>query len=145
MPPEDRPVVGLCERGCGRCGSPLGIDRHVLDFEHLRDGRNAGDGVLGELSDAVREGAEELIADVYRAAAHAGDDARVFRLGAAKLGQDHILPGSARAAQNAEDFNLHGLGFGSGENGPGSGHLAPMHLVEGKKPSPEGGGPGGGV
>jgi hypothetical protein len=27
----------------------------------------------------------------------------------------------ARAAENAEDFNVHGLGGGAGEDGPGGG------------------------
>ena len=123
----------MCERGCRRCRSPLGVDGHVFDFKHLGDGCDAGDGVFGELADAVRKGAEELVADVDGAAAHAGDNACVFRLGAAKLGEDHVVAGAACAAQNPKDFNLHGLGFGPGENGPRSGYLAAVHLVEREK------------
>ena len=50
-------------------------------------------GSLAELADAVGERAEQLAADVDGAAAHAGDDAGVFGLGAVELGEDHVLPG----------------------------------------------------
>ena len=129
--------------GGDRCRSPLGVDGHIFDFEHLGDGSDTGDGFFGKLTDAVRKGAEELIADVDRAAAHAGDNARVFRLGAVELGKDHILPGTACSAQYTKNFNLHRLGLGSGKDGPGGGHLAAMNLAKGEKAAAGGWGAGG--
>jgi hypothetical protein len=106
------------------------VDGQVAHFEHLLDGRDAGDGVLAELADAVGERAEQLVADIDRAAAHAGHHAGVLGLGAVQLGQDHVLAGAARAAQHAQDLNLHGLGLVALKDGPGGGGHAAAHLAE---------------
>ena len=116
----------------------MGVDRHVFDFEHLGDGSDAGDGFFGKLTDAVRKGAEELIADVDRAAAHARYNACVLRFGAVEPGEDHILPGTACAAQYAKDFNLHGLRLGTCKDRPGCGHQAAMNLAEGEEAATRG-------
>ena len=108
------------------------IDRKVAHFKHLLDGRDAGDGVLAELADAVGERAEELVANVHGAAAHARYDPGVFGLGAVELGQNHIFAGSASAAKDAEDLHLHGLGDRPLKDGPGGGDKAAMDLAEGE-------------
>ncbi len=102
------------EVSCAVCISQAGGIAHgqVAHFEHLLDGRDAGDGFLGELADAVGERANQLAVDVDGAAAHAIDDAGVFGLGAVELGENEVLAGAARAAQDAEDLDLHGLGSG---------------------------------
>ena len=127
------------------CGDvPCAADGQVADFKHLLDGGDAGDGVLAELADAVGERAEQAVADVDRAAAHAGDDAGVLRLGAVELGQNHVLAGTAGAAEDAEDLDLHGLGLAAGEDGPGGGRHALAHLAEGEEASGGGRRSGGG-
>ena len=50
-----------------------------------------------------------------------------------ELNEDHVLAGASLAAQDAEDFDLHGLGFGAGKDGPGGGGHAAMHLAEGEE------------
>ena len=109
------------------------LDGQVAHLKHLLDGRDAGDGLLAELADAVGERAEQLVADVDGAAAHAFDDAGVLGFGAVELGENHVLAGAARAAQNAEDLNLHGFGLGAVKNGPGGAGQAAVNLAEGEE------------
>ena len=109
------------------------VDGHVADFEHLLDGRDAGNGFLGELADAVGERAEQLAVDIDGAAAHAFDHAGVFGFGAVELGEDQVLAGAARAAQYAQDLNLHGLGGGALEDGPRRAGHAGADLAEREK------------
>ena len=49
---------------------------------------------------------------------------------AVELGEDQVLAGAARAAQNAEDFNLHGFGSRSLKDGPGGTGHAGANLAE---------------
>ena len=108
-------------------------DGNVADFEHLLDGGDAGDGFLGELADAVGERTGQLAVDIDGAAAHAFDDAGVFGLIAVKPGEDEVLAGSARAVQDAEDFDLHGFGSGALKDCPGDAGHAGTNLAEGKE------------
>ena len=124
--------------GRGRLRLAGGIGRghvngHVAHFEHLFDGRDAGNGIFGELADAVGERAEQLAADIDGAAAHALDHAGIFGFGAVELGQDHVLAGAARAAQYAQNLNLHGLGGGALEDGPRRAGHAGAYLAEREK------------
>ena len=102
-------------------GNIGGREGQVADFEHLLDGCDSGDGFLGELAETIGDRAEEALADVDGASAHAGDDAGVLGAGAGEPGKDEVVARPARAAENAEDFNVHGLGGGAGEDGPGGG------------------------
>ncbi len=115
----------------GRIGL-RGAGGQIAQAKHLLDGGNAGDRLLAELADAVGERSQQLVADVDGAAAHAFDNAGEFGFGALKLGENHVLAGTARAAQDAEDFNGHGLGLGALKNSPGRGHQAAMNLAEGE-------------
>ena len=83
--------------------------RKIPHLQHLLDRRNAGDGLLAELANAVGERAQQLVADVDRAAAHSLHHARVFGLGAVEPGENHVLAGPARTAQNAQNLHLHRL------------------------------------
>ena len=91
-------------RACGEIRSG-----QIAHLDHLCDGGNAGDGFLGELPDAIRERAHQLAVDVDGAAAHAVNHAGVLGFGAMELGENEVLAGAARAAQHAQDFNLHGF------------------------------------
>jgi len=109
------------------------MQRHVAHFEHLFNGRDSGNGILGELADTVGERAEQLAADIDGAAAHALDHAGIFGFGAVELGQDHVQAGAACAAQYAQDLNLHGLGGGALEDGPRRACHTGTHLAEREK------------
>ena len=106
---------------------------NVADFKHLLDGGDAGDGFFGELADAVGERAGQLTVDIDRTAAHAFDDAGVFGLVAAEPGEDEVLAGTTSAAQDAENFNLHGFGSGALKDGPGRAGHAGANLAERKE------------
>ena len=93
-----------------RVGDGEIADRNVADLEHLLDGGDAGDGLPGELADAVGERACQLTVDIDRTAAHAFDDSGVFGFVAVEPGEDEVLAGAASAAQDAENFDLHGFG-----------------------------------
>jgi hypothetical protein len=83
----------------------------VAHLQHLRDGRDAGDGVFAELADAVGERAQQAVADVDRAAAHAGHYAGVLRLGAVQLGQNHVVAGAARPLRTPRISTCMGSGL----------------------------------
>jgi hypothetical protein len=111
------------------------LEGEVADFKHLLDGRDTGDGVFGELAEAIRDGAEEAIAYVDRASTHAGDNAGVFGFCAFEDGEDDVMAGAACAAQNAENFDVHGLRGGAREDCPGGGFEAAVNFAEGKESS----------
>ena len=115
---------------CSLCEAVWRGDGQIAHFQHLRDRRDAGNGVLAELADAVGERTQQPVADVDRAAAHAGHHAGVLRLGAVELRQDHVLAGAARAAQHTQNLNLHRLRFGPFKYRPGGRHHAAAHLAE---------------
>ena len=59
------------------------------DFEHVANGGDAADGVLGKVP-AVGDGTDEPPIDVHRAAAHAPYETRVFQGAAGEPGEDHV-------------------------------------------------------
>ena len=106
---------------------------NVADFEHLLDGGDAGDGFLCELTDAVRKRAGQLAVDVDGAAAHAFNDTGVLGFVTVKPSEDEVLSGAADAAQDAENFDLHGFRRGALKDGPGCSGQPGANLAEGKK------------
>ena len=60
--------------------------------------------------------AEQLAADIYGAAAHAGDDAGVFEVEAAEPAQDHIAAG-ARVPHDAKHLGVERLDLGPLDDG----------------------------
>ncbi len=85
------------------------VDWDIADLKHLLDGRDAGDGLFGELTDAVRKRTGQLAVNVDRASAHAFDDSRVLGFVAVQASEDEVLARTSRAAQNAKNLDLHGL------------------------------------
>ena len=130
--------------GCG-CGVESGGGGQVADVEHLLDGGDAGDRLFAELANAVAERTEEAAIDVDGAAAHAGDDAGVLGLGAVEAGEDHVLAGASAPVEEAEDFDIHGLGLGAFKDGPGGAVEAAVDFREGEDSGAGGRGASGGL
>src|SRR6185437_12540484 len=119
---------GLCAVSSGvRLGRftlcNLHATRHwpVADLQHLLDRGNPGDGIFGELPDAVADCAHQAPIDVDGAAAHTCDDAGVLRLFALQAREDHVLAGTNGVIQHAEDFDVHRLGLDALKDGIGNG------------------------
>ena len=109
----------------------------VADLEHLLDGSDAGDRILGELADAVAESADQLAVDVDGAAAHAGDDASVLRLFAVQASEDHVLAGADGILQHAKDFDVHGFGRYALEDGVSDAAESAVNFSKREKLCPE--------
>ena len=77
--------------------------------QHVFDGADAGDGILGE-GEGHGDGADEFAVDVDRAAAHALHDAGMFERSAGEAGEDEGFLG-ADVVEHAEDFDLEFLDF----------------------------------
>ena len=118
--------------GDGEIGRAI-AEGNIADLEHLLDGCDAGDWFLGELANAIRERACQFAVNVDGTAAHAFDDAGVLGLVAVKPSKDEVLARAASAAQNAEDFHLHGFGSRSLKDGPGGAGHAGANLAERKE------------
>ena len=67
----------------GSLGSAVGGARRPRDLDHVGDRRDAGDRLLGEISEPVRHGTDELPVDIHGTAAHPRDDPGVLDLVAA--------------------------------------------------------------
>ena len=72
--------------------------------QHVLDGANARDGVLGE-REGHGDGADEFAIDIDRAAAHALHDAGVFQRAAREAREDQRFLG-ADVFEHAEDFDI---------------------------------------
>ena len=79
----------------------------IPHLQHLLNGSDAGDRFLAEFADAESERAEQLVADINRTAAHSRHHACVLRLGAVEPDKNHVLAGTADAAQNAQNLDFH--------------------------------------
>ena len=90
----------------------------VLHAKHLLDGRDASDGLFGELADAVGQSAQQLAVNVYGAAAHAGDHSAVLGFRSVQAGEDHVLAGTDGVVEHAQYLHLHDFGLGALEDGP---------------------------
>src|SRR3989442_972095 len=85
--------------GASGRGTP-GARRGARQLHHVGDRRDAGDRLFRERAESIGERADQLAADVDRAAAHARDDARVLHLLAVQPGDDHVLLGSDGVLQD---------------------------------------------
>jgi hypothetical protein len=104
----------------------------IAHGQHLLDGRDAGDGLLAELSDAIAERADELAVDIDGAAAHACDDAGVLGFRAVQAGKDKVLSGADGVVEHAEDLDGQWLGHHALEDRVGDAGEAAMHVGERK-------------
>ncbi len=77
----------------------------------------------------IRDSSHQLAVNVNRAAAHAGNHAGVFDLGAVQSRQDDVRLGSGHAAQSAQDLDIHGFRLGALEHGVGNAVHAGLDLA----------------
>ena len=78
------------------------------DFEHVGDGGDAGDGILGKVP-GVGDGTDKPLVDVHRAAAHAPYYARVRQRAAGEPGEDHVHARPQGSFKHPQDFDLEGV------------------------------------
>src|SRR5690348_15231262 len=87
--------------GCGRpswsihTGFGIGLGRlgpavKRADLKHLSDRGNAGNRLFGEFTDPERERARKFSVKIHRAAAHAGDHARILGLLPAQPDENYV-------------------------------------------------------
>ena len=137
------------ERLTKRRGQALGRQRHLqLDARglaprtgkrrrlgHFIDRRNARDRFLGELTERVRDRADEPAIDVDRAAAHAGDDAGIGERAAFEPRQDQVAARADDVAEHAEDVDLELVEPVALEDRPADADHPGLELVHGKGPA----------
>jgi hypothetical protein len=73
---------------------------------HLGDRCNAGDRFLRELSERVRNGADQFTVDIDRAAAHAGNHAGRRERAALESREDQVAVGADDVLEHAEDVGF---------------------------------------
>ena len=106
-PPRPRVVLRL-----GR--DPPVVRPHVLD--HLRERRDPGDRVLGELP-GERDRTQQLAVDIDRAAAHPLDDPGVLEVAPRQPAEDHVAA-RADVAHHPQDLGLELLELGADHHRP---------------------------
>ena len=84
---------------------------HGIDLEHLGDGRNAGDRLLGKFPDTESQSAGEFAVEINRTAAHAGNDAGVLGFLAAEPDQNDVALGPVDILQDARTSTSMGSGL----------------------------------
>src|SRR5262249_51107771 len=102
-------------------------------FDHLVDWRDPGDWFLGELSERIRNGADQTPIDIDRAAAHTGDHARIRERSAFELGGNQIATRTDDVAQHAEDVNLEVLQLIALKHGAAGANHAGLELIDGER------------
>ncbi len=108
----------------------LGLVQRV-NLEHLLDRGHAADRLLGEIADTEGECAHQFAVNVNRAAAHAGDHARVFGLLPAEAHQDDVALGAVDVAHDAQDLDVHRLRLHTLEYGVGDAFHARLDFAQG--------------
>jgi hypothetical protein len=110
----------------GGANAGFGVNRaiprstvHRIDLQHLCDRSYAGNRFFGKFADAESQSPCKFSIQINRAAAHARDHARVFRLRPRQPDQDDVSLGAVRIFQNAENFHPHGFGLGPLKHGVG--------------------------
>ena len=101
-----------------------------VNFQHFGDRSYAGNRFFRELPNPESQRSGQFAVEVNGTAAHASHYARVFRLGADQSDQDYVALGAVGIAQNAQDFDLHGLGLGALKDGVRGASHAFMNLIE---------------
>src|SRR5262249_51329991 len=121
------------EFGCGDGSIIQGGDAliELVDLQHLRDGRNAGDRLFGEGANAVADCAQHLAVDIDRAAAHSGDHAGELRLLAPQADQDQVALWAQHVFEHTEHLDLHSLRLSSLEHRVSHAFHAGANLVHG--------------
>ena len=94
-------AIGKGDEGTSRCGCDGRSGRRA---DHVLDGPDAGDGVLGE-GEGHGDGAGEFSIDIDGAAAHPLHDAGVLERAAGEPGEDEGFLGP-EVLEDAEDFDL---------------------------------------
>jgi hypothetical protein len=116
--------------GCRFDGSGARISVERTDLKHLGDWRDAGDRFFRKFADAEGERAREFAIQIYRAAAHSGDDAGIFSFGSTEANQDDITLGTIRILEDAKHLNIHGFRLGALKNGIRDTMHAGMDLLD---------------
>ena len=116
------------DRAAGR--SPITGDEAGAG-DHLLDGLNSGNGLLGE-RETQSNSSEQLAINVDRASAHALGDACLGEGTTTEAGKnDRLLWTGIR--QDAEDLNLEFFDFSSAENSAAYAVHAGKHVLKGKE------------
>jgi len=133
-----RETVRLPGRGswtCGKAGQ-WRHDRQGLEapgpaklVEHVRDGRDAGDGVLAE-GPAVRVGTDQFVVDVDGAAAHARHRPGVIEQWVGRANQHEVLVG-AKILEDVDDLDIEAFGLRATEDGEAVPAHAGLDLAHG--------------
>ena len=98
--------------------------------DHLVERGDAGDRLLRELAERVRDGADDAAVDVHRAAAHAGDDAGVGERTALEPRENQVAPRTDDVAEHAEDVDLELVEPVALEDGAPRGHHAGPEVID---------------
>ena len=106
---------------------PRRIQRRRVD--HLCNRRDPGYRFLGERSQRVGHGADQLAVEVHRAAAHSGDNACLGKRPTFELREDEIAARSNDVAKHADDVNVEFFDLVALPHGVTRGHHSGFDLI----------------
>ena len=113
----------------------IGLRRRALQrrIQHIGNGCDAGDGLLGEYSKFQGERASQFAIEIDGAAAHTCHHAGVLHFGAFELDKDDGLLRTEKILQHADDFEVKFLDLVALEDSVGVALHAGMDLAQGKE------------
>ena len=110
----------------------LGCSSLGRRVQHVLNGRNASDRLLGKNAQLQRQCAREFSVEIDRAAAHSCDNTSVLNFRSLQLHKDDGLLGAEKILQNADHFEVELFHLIAGENRVSVSLHACAHLAERK-------------
>jgi len=114
----------------------IGAERQLADLAHVPDGGERAQRVLVE-APAVGQGADHLVVEEDRRAAHAAHDARVLEAGIAAAEQHRVLLGQV-VAHHVDHLDLEAIALLPEEHGDRVAPHARLDLIDGHGLGPAG-------